>query len=217
MIKFATTSGLIFAYFQLTVIGVRTNQSRCMCPRGDVRCMCKFHTKFSDKIYIFVVVPRICNNNNSLSLTTPDKRPFSVSLALTHDTNKTNLFLCQVGIHVQHLRNISIHIFMFQISSQIRISFIKFNIGVGLLATLSTLAINVGHLLKTSVPTASSSGHLSSHCIQFRAPQFPLHPVQGTSVPTASSSGHSKITCWLVRGASLHHLHRGRGHWIFVQ
>ena len=35
-----------------------------------------------------------------------------------------------------------------------------------------------------------------------------------TSALTASSSGHSKITCWTVRGASLHHLHRGRGLWI---
>ena len=48
---------------------------------------------------------------------------------------------------------------MFQISS-----FLKFNIGVGFLATLNTLAIDVGHLLKTSVLTASSSGHSKITC-----------------------------------------------------
>ena len=32
-----------------------------------------------------------------------------------------------------------------------------------------------------------------------------------TSVLTASSRGHSKITCWTVRGASLHHPNTGVG------
>ena len=106
----------------------------------------------------------------------------------------------------------------------------KFNIGAGFLATLSTLAIdvlayaarlamlpygldsNVTQLLANLLtkPSVFYLPNVSCNLVSVKLLLLCLR-LPKTSVLTTSSSGHSKITCWTVRGASLHHLHRGRG------